>query len=271
VVEKRSVGNIISYREGYEIAVRLSSALLKRGLIFEEKEAGLKLLGIYSRNVQEFYLMDLACLLYGITCVPLYDTLGPANLLYCLQHSNISTCLCGSTNAKALLKAESVANLQNIILYEPIEAAVEEELGKRFKIFHFWKLVEEERGEEAISHEQFKVDPEQCFTFSYTSGTTGPPKAAMLSQKNFLSFVAGHRVNMRHSTRHADDEVHLSILPMPHVYERIIVLYEIFIGSFIVYPSPHADPPPETSSNSRTISPLSAPRRSSPSPASTTA
>lgn len=98
-----------------------------------------------------------------------------------------------------------------------------------------------------ISHEQFKVDPEQCFTFSYTSGTTGPPKAAMLSQKNFLSFVAGHKVNLRGLNRNAEDEVHLSILPMPHVYERIVVLYEIFIGSFIVYPSHHTAPPPAIS------------------------
>jgi hypothetical protein len=37
VVEKRSVGNIITYQEGYDIAVRLSSALIKKGLIVEEK------------------------------------------------------------------------------------------------------------------------------------------------------------------------------------------------------------------------------------------
>ena len=61
------------------------------------------MLGIYSRNRQEFYLTDVACLLYGITCVPLYDTLGLTNLAYCLEHSNISSCICGASNAKNLL------------------------------------------------------------------------------------------------------------------------------------------------------------------------
>ena len=79
-METRSIGNVITYKEGHDIAVKLCSALMKKGLIHEEKEEGLKLLGVYSRNVQEFYLLDLACLLYGITCVPLYDTLGLSNL-----------------------------------------------------------------------------------------------------------------------------------------------------------------------------------------------
>jgi long-chain acyl-CoA synthetase len=96
-------------------------------------------------------------------------------------------------------------------------------------------LIENQKLEDVIDHSSFKVSPDQCFTFSYTSGTTGPPKAAMLSQKNFLSFIAGFKVSLRNLGRQGDDEVHISILPMPHVYERVMVLYEMYIGSFIVY------------------------------------
>lgn len=102
-VEKRSLTNILTYKEGHDTAVRLASAFIKNKLIYEEKDANLNMIGIYSRNRQEFYLADLACILYGITSVPLYDTLGIDNLSYCLEHSNISSCICGESNANTLL------------------------------------------------------------------------------------------------------------------------------------------------------------------------
>jgi long-chain acyl-CoA synthetase len=116
IIEKRSIQNVLTYKEGHDIAVRLASALLRHELILEEAGVNLRLLGVYMRNRQEFYLADMACLLYGITCVPLYDTLGTGNLSYCLGHSNISSCICGASNAKTLLSLDDVANLKNIIL-----------------------------------------------------------------------------------------------------------------------------------------------------------
>jgi long-chain acyl-CoA synthetase len=63
--------------------------------------------------------------------------------------------------------------------------------------------------------EEFKVLPEDCLTFSYTSGTTGPPKGAMISHKNFTSFMAAQS---RHKdTKFSTDDIALSYLPLPHI------------------------------------------------------
>jgi long-chain acyl-CoA synthetase len=60
-----------------------------------------------------------------------------------------------------------------------------------------------------------------CLTFSYTSGTTGDPKAAMMSHANFISVLA----TLKHhpSIKLYPEDIHLSYLPMPHVFERVFI------------------------------------------------
>jgi long-chain acyl-CoA synthetase len=60
--------------------------------------------------------------------------------------------------------------------------------------------------------------PEDIVTFSYTSGTTGPPKGAMMSHKNFVSFMAAERFHK--DTKFTSEDVALSYLPLPHILER---------------------------------------------------
>ena len=79
-------------------------------------------------------------------------------------------------------------------------------------------MVDEQKGKEPVSHELFDVSPDQCFTFCYTSGTTGFPKCSMNTQRNFLSFLGAYNLFYKDWGRNTDQEVHLSILPMPHIF-----------------------------------------------------
>lgn len=88
-------------------------------------------------------------------------------------------------------------------------------------------------GSEAPKVEYNLATPKECFTFSYTSGTTGPPKAAMLSQGNIASFCSIMVSNP--DFKLTDSEVYLSYLPLPHVLERICVHAFLYLGSLIVF------------------------------------
>ena len=64
------------------------------------------------------------------------------------------------------------------------------------------------------------VEPEDIYTISYTSGTTGQPKGAMISHKNVASVVSSLDIIAWHGKDFKDRVVHLSYLPLPHVFER---------------------------------------------------
>lgn len=80
---------------------------------------------------------------------------------------------------------------------------------------------------------EFKVTPDDCITFSYTSGTTGPPKGAMISHRNFVSFTAGEAFNK--DTKFSSEDVILSYLPLPHILEREFDYGILAVGGKIVF------------------------------------
>lgn len=54
-------------------------------------------------------------------------------------------------------------------------------------------------------------------TLCFTSGTTGRPKASIITHRNFLSCVAALHFS---DIRYNKNDVHLSYLPMTAIYER---------------------------------------------------
>jgi long-chain acyl-CoA synthetase len=87
-----------------------------------------------------------------------------------------------------------------------------------------------------INNEHVKTIPEDCYTFSYTSGTTGPPKGAMVSHKNILAFVRSFDKHSGFKVTHED--VYPSYLPLPHLMERGLAVILFFYGASIVYDRP---------------------------------
>jgi len=65
------------------------------------------------------------------------------------------------------------------------------------------------------------IEPQDTAILVYTSGTTGPPKAAMLSHFSILDLLA---TQAQFLELYADD-LSLSFLPMAHVAERILAFY----------------------------------------------
>ena len=80
----------------------------------------MKLIGIYSKNMFEWFVTDWACSLFGMTIVPLYDTLGKENLLYCIEMTGITTLFVSSKTAIEICKLESKGSLKTLVLFDKI-------------------------------------------------------------------------------------------------------------------------------------------------------
>lgn len=91
---------------------------------FVEPLFQMKLVGIFSKNRYEWMVADMACMLYGLTIVPLYDTLGIENLTYCLEHSGITTLFVTADTIKTILGLKGHGNLENLICFDPLSSDI---------------------------------------------------------------------------------------------------------------------------------------------------
>jgi long-chain acyl-CoA synthetase len=205
----------------------------------EELACGLVALGLsrgdrvalLSENRPGWAISDYAILGIGAVGVPIYPTLPPKHIQYILEDSE-SKAIIVSTAAQ-LEKVKSILNtvpsLQWIIPLDEV-AARDEPIRTYSSVC---TLGRDKLRQEPDLFVKFcgEARPDDMATLIYTSGTTGSPKGVMLSHKNIVSNVkacAGH-IDM------GPDDVVLCLLPLCHIYERMIDYLVFFNGVTIAY------------------------------------
>lgn len=175
---KRNQDGVFEF-EDYDTCVEkatwLASGMINLGLvpnIQEYKDFNLKLFGVFSKNCVEYLLLDMGAALFGLTSVPIYDTLGPQAVTYILEQSNFQTIFVSQSNIDILLKFEKRGNLKNVVCFD---TSVKEDQKKKLeeiglKLFMFQEIMENGK-EKTLEYPDINVN--DIFTFSYTSGTTG--------------------------------------------------------------------------------------------------
>jgi len=212
------------------------AAGLERLDLVEKNDEGFLLLGIYMKNCMEWIIAEHGIYALGGTTVPFYDTLGPETVQFMLTHTDMACVVCTREELKRLVEAKKTGlcpKFRAVILVDGVTPdAADMAQDAELNVLSFAKV--EAVGAQLISTEGHKHNPPSgtdVATFCYTSGTTGNPKGALITHENLLSAIDGMPDDMQ---TEAYDR-HLSYLPLPHIFERLVINDMFLKGASVAF------------------------------------
>jgi long-chain acyl-CoA synthetase len=189
---------------------------------------------ILSENRPEWTLVDHAVLLAGAAGVPIYPTLLPEQIAFILRDSGARALFVSSPALRVRVEAvrSRLPDLKHVVGFEPRGALPPDILA----LADLEALGERGRGTVALPapgnpEGLGAAAPGDLASVIYTSGTTGRPKGVMLSHGNFAHNVSASCEAIPFES----SDVCLSVLPLSHVYERMVEFCYLWRGATIAY------------------------------------
>jgi long-chain acyl-CoA synthetase len=213
-----------TWREYADRAARVGLGLRQLGVQPGDRVA------IHSENRPAWVLADVGAQGIGAVAVGIYPTSPAAEVEYLLSHSEAKVLIAEDEEQldKALAVRERLPHLSAIIVVD--DRGVHRQPGDGLMTFaeleDLGASAAFEDWEAAVS----ALDPSEPTIIVYTSGTTGPPKGAMISAGNLLA--AGRAFHEVFGVRQ-DDEV-LSYLPLCHIAERLGSVVNALYNGYVV-------------------------------------
>lgn len=206
----------------------------------ERVAAGLRALGvergqricILSQNRVEWTFADLGIMSNGAVTVGIYASNLPSEVAYVTGHSEAPYLFVENEEQlnKVIEVRSQLPDLKKIIVFDMPKGVEGPDIIGMDELI---SLGEEnlEQGRAMARDMRENLKPEDMALIVYTSGTTGPPKGAMLSHHNLLwtATTAAKQMNLTH-----DDES-LSFLPLAHLLEHYVFFSTLVIGGTINY------------------------------------
>ena len=175
---------------------------------------------IWSENRPEWHIADMATLSAGLCPAPVYHSLSEAEGAYVLRHSESAVVFADSMRIvdRILGVRAELPDLRRIVVFDAatdvsddgLVISWDEALARGVRAQSDGAAAEVERRIAAVA-------PDDLATLVYTSGTTGPPKAVMITHRNVDA--AMHLLTSVIPVS-VDDRV-ISYLPLAHVAERL--------------------------------------------------
>lgn len=202
-------------------------------LLLQRVQVGDRIL-LLSENRPEWAIADIAIQSIGAWTVPIYPSLIAGDIQAICSDAQPVICIASNLDqaAKCHAVTAQVPSIRTCVIFD---AATLESFSQPSCL---WADILTRGRQELSGHQEIleqrrtHLQPDDVATLIYTSGTTGEPKGVMLSHRNFLSNVEACLSVIPIS----EMDLHLSFLPLSHVFERMAGWYLILAaGASIAY------------------------------------
>lgn len=223
--------------KGFDVAARkVLAGLVGLGLATGDR------IGVLGETKAKWGILEIAGQLGGFVTFGIYPKQTSEQIRYLLEHSDCRVVFVDSA-AEAQSVIAAAAGLPQLLAVVPWTDDFYEELAGRdprlmpASSFGLDGDSVQPHDEAATDALVATIDPSATAMLVYTSGTTGPPKAAMLSHANILALLSVQASFMQLYR----DDLSLSFLPMAHVAERVLAFYgRVCTGFATAYASSNA-------------------------------
>ena len=214
--------------------------------------------GIWSTNNIEWLLLQLATARIGAILVNINPAYRPRELAYALQRSGVQHLFTipafRSSDYVAMLVEllpelaqepgtepayAALPSLQRVVIYDPSAPARTMRPQPGFMIWPELLAAGEAINADALDSAAALLDPDDAINIQYTSGTTGFPKAVVLTHHNILNnaWFSAHAM-------HFTEQDRLCVpVPFYHCFGMVLAnLLCLSVGACLVIPCEHFDP-----------------------------
>lgn len=209
----------LNWEEVYKKVLDLAGGLKRLGIKKGDRVC------IFSHSRYEWTVADLAILSNGAITVPIYESSTSDQATYILKNCGARLVFVEDINQlnKILGVRSSLTDLRQIILFEAPPHKVSED-----GVYHVDEVSLLGAGSENLLFDRMssEIKADSDATYVYTSGTTGPPKGAILTHGNILSELNALVQVLPFSPKTES----LLFLPLAHILARVLQFAQIHRG-----------------------------------------
>ena len=134
--------------------------------------------GICARNRPEWIIADFACLIQSLITVPIYTELNDQDTTYIINNTSLSAVICDLERLPKFLRlAPTCPSLRHVICMDPTLERTDQ--------LSVHSMSDIEADGSMMEFDYCVNTPDRCITIVYTSGSSGMPKGAQLTEKAF--------------------------------------------------------------------------------------